>query len=62
MRKIIADHVAQDTDTYSEAILGKPPKAYCDWIQKSDSWGGAIELSVSDTSKHEIHYVLFLIL
>ncbi|KAK6631621.1 hypothetical protein RUM44_006150 [Polyplax serrata] len=46
MRKIIADHVAQDTDTYSEAILGKPPKAYCDWIQKSDSWGGAIELSI----------------
>lgn len=47
MRKIIADHVSQDIETYSEAILGKSPKAYCEWILKPDSWGGAIELSVS---------------
>lgn len=46
MRQIIAEVVSNDEDNYSEAILGKPNKDYCDWIQKPDSWGGAIELSV----------------
>ena len=46
MRKIIAEAVSSDPETYSEAILGKPNKDYCNWIQKSDSWGGAIELSI----------------
>lgn len=47
MRQLIAEHVTHDPETYSEAILGKPPKEYCEWILKPDSWGGAIELSVS---------------
>lgn len=46
MRKIIAECVAADPELYNEAILGKPNKDYCSWILKSDSWGGAIELSV----------------
>lgn len=46
MRKIIAEAVATETETYSEAILGKPNKDYCNWILKPDSWGGAIELSI----------------
>lgn len=46
MRKIIAEAVGSDPETYSEAILGKPNKDYCTWIQKTDSWGGAIELSI----------------
>ncbi|KAK3931134.1 Ubiquitin thioesterase OTU1 [Frankliniella fusca] len=46
MRKIIAEAVRSDPETYSEAILGKPNKDYCSWIQKPDSWGGAIELSI----------------
>ncbi|XP_049843017.1 ubiquitin thioesterase OTU1 [Schistocerca gregaria] len=46
MRQIIAEEVINDGDSYSEAILGKPPRAYCDWILRPDSWGGAIELSV----------------
>lgn len=46
MRKIIAEAVATETETYSEAILGKPNKDYCAWILKPDSWGGAIELSI----------------
>ena len=46
MRKQIAGVVARDPETYSEAILGKPNREYCEWIQRPDSWGGAIELSV----------------
>lgn len=46
MRKIIAECVAADPELYSEAMLGRPNKEYCDWIRKPDSWGGAIELSV----------------
>ncbi|XP_044726660.1 ubiquitin thioesterase OTU1 [Chrysoperla carnea] len=46
MREIIANVVQNDTDNYSEAILGKPPSEYCKWIKKSESWGGAIELAV----------------
>lgn len=46
MRKIIAEAVSTDTETYSEAMLGKPNKDYCSWILKPDSWGGAIELSI----------------
>ncbi|KAL0270875.1 UNVERIFIED_CONTAM: hypothetical protein PYX00_008148 [Menopon gallinae] len=46
MRQLIAEHVAQDTETYSEAILGKSTDEYCKWIMKPDSWGGAIELSI----------------
>lgn len=46
MREIIAHAVASDQDEYSEAILGRPNSEYCDWILRSDSWGGAIELSI----------------
>lgn len=35
-----------DPSSYCEAFLGKPNKEYCEWIQKPNSWGGAIELSV----------------
>ncbi|XP_066591570.1 ubiquitin thioesterase Otu1 [Prorops nasuta] len=46
MREIIASAVSAEPDVYNEAILGKPNKDYCQWILKSDSWGGAIELSI----------------
>ncbi|XP_022197910.2 ubiquitin thioesterase OTU1 [Nilaparvata lugens] len=46
MREIIAKSVADDPENYSEAILGKPNRDYCNWILKPDSWGGAIELAV----------------
>ncbi|CAH1405302.1 unnamed protein product [Nezara viridula] len=46
MRQIIAEQVASNEDQYSEAILGKPNKDYCQWILKPESWGGAIELAV----------------
>ncbi|KAL1916999.1 uncharacterized protein VTP21DRAFT_5197 [Calcarisporiella thermophila] len=45
LRKLVADCIRKDTDTYSEAFLGKPVEEYCNWIMK-ESWGGAIELSI----------------
>lgn len=46
MRDLIAEHVSNDKETYNEAFLGKPNQEYCDWIRKSSSWGGAIEISI----------------
>lgn len=46
MRQIIATTVAKDLETYSPAYLGKTNEEYCEWILKSESWGGAIEVSI----------------
>lgn len=46
MRQIIAQHVANDKESYNEAMLGKTNKDYCAWIQKPETWGGAIEVSI----------------
>ena len=45
-RKIIAEAVAGNPDTYTEGFLGKPNGEYCAWIQDSQRWGGGIELSI----------------
>ncbi|XP_017467721.1 PREDICTED: ubiquitin thioesterase OTU1 [Rhagoletis zephyria] len=46
MRHIIAQEVAADPQAYSDAVLGKSNAEYCAWIQRPDSWGGAIEVSI----------------
>ncbi|XP_055966543.1 ubiquitin thioesterase OTU1 [Sorex fumeus] len=46
MRRLIAQTVASDPDAYSEAILGKSNREYCDWIRRDDTWGGAIEIAI----------------
>ncbi|EDV96303.1 ubiquitin thioesterase OTU1 [Drosophila grimshawi] len=46
MRHIIATEVAADPQSYNDAVLGKSNAEYCAWIQKADSWGGAIEVSI----------------
>lgn len=46
MRQLIAAEVEKDQETFNEAVLGRPNKEYCEWIQKPDSWGGAIEISI----------------
>lgn len=46
MRKIIATQVAEDPVSYNDAVLGKPNAEYCEWIQRSESWGGAIEVAI----------------
>ncbi|XP_067645271.1 ubiquitin thioesterase Otu1 [Eurosta solidaginis] len=46
MRHIIATEVAADPQEYNDAVLGKSNAEYCAWIQKPDSWGGAIEIAI----------------
>ncbi|XP_030372113.1 ubiquitin thioesterase OTU1 [Scaptodrosophila lebanonensis] len=46
MRHIIAQEVSADPQQYNDAVLGKSNSDYCAWIQKPDSWGGAIEVSI----------------
>ncbi|XP_013911081.1 PREDICTED: ubiquitin thioesterase OTU1 isoform X1 [Thamnophis sirtalis] len=46
MRNLIAQIVASDLESYSEAVLGKSNQEYCDWIRREDTWGGAIEVSI----------------
>ena len=46
LRKVIADEILKNQLIYSSAILGKDPKSYCEWILRSNSWGGAIELAI----------------
>lgn len=46
LRSIVASAIRDDPSTYSAAILGKDPAAYCRWIQSDDAWGGAIEIGI----------------
>ncbi|KAJ5930737.1 hypothetical protein N7466_006230 [Penicillium verhagenii] len=46
LRSIVAGSIQSNPTEYSAAILGKKPDEYCQWIQHSDSWGGAIELKI----------------
>ncbi|WVW84901.1 hypothetical protein I302_106937 [Kwoniella bestiolae CBS 10118] len=50
LRKVVADAIRDDPFTYSDVMLGQPADQYISKIQRSDTWGGAIELSIF--SKH----------
>ncbi|KAK8858770.1 hypothetical protein IAR55_002999 [Kwoniella newhampshirensis] len=50
LRKVVADAIRDDPFTYSDVMLGQPRDEYINRIVKSDTWGGAIELSIF--SKH----------
>ncbi|KNC98445.1 ubiquitin-specific protease OTU1 [Spizellomyces punctatus DAOM BR117] len=55
LRKIVADTIVNDPINYNEAILGRNPLAYREWILQPNSWGGAIELAIfSDHFQVEI--------
>jgi OTU-like cysteine protease len=59
MRQIIKDAVLAAPDIFSEAILGQPPQQYCEWILKSDKWGGEIEIFILSTHfKVEVSFIL----
>lgn len=45
-RSVVAETILSKPDDYSEAILGRPIHDYAKWIQKTDTWGGAIELQI----------------
>ncbi|KAF2148857.1 OTU-domain-containing protein [Myriangium duriaei CBS 260.36] len=46
LRSMVAQRIQADPTTFSPAVLDKPPDDYCEWIQRPDSWGGGIELSI----------------
>ena len=55
LRRIIVDHIRDNPEKYSEAILGSSPERYCARMLRPDSWGGAIELGIiSETFGLEI--------
>ncbi|KAK7205727.1 hypothetical protein BZA70DRAFT_276901 [Myxozyma melibiosi] len=49
LRTLVATAIRADPEQYSDAVLGKPREQYCEWIQRPQSWGGAIELAVLAT-------------
>ncbi|KAF2760856.1 ubiquitin thioesterase OTU1 [Pseudovirgaria hyperparasitica] len=46
LRSAVAQGIQANPDLYSAAVLQKSPDEYCKWIQREDSWGGAIELGI----------------
>ncbi|CAO3611803.1 unnamed protein product [Mucor hiemalis] len=46
LRQIIVDVIEADPVNYSDVTLGQPRIKYMEWIQKPNSWGGAIELAI----------------
>jgi len=46
LRHIVAETIQGNPATYDEVVLGRPIDKYCEWIEKSESWGGAIELGI----------------
>ncbi|ETW86088.1 cysteine protease C88, partial [Heterobasidion irregulare TC 32-1] len=49
IRKIVADAIRNDPDTWSDAILGRPRADYISAILSPNTWGGAIELTILAT-------------
>eukprot|EP00916_Digyalum_oweni_P024955 GHVL01041182.1.p1 GENE.GHVL01041182.1~~GHVL01041182.1.p1 ORF type:complete len:282 (+),score=72.18 GHVL01041182.1:25-870(+) len=48
VRRVAASEIIANP-LYDEAILGRSPSEYCEWITKPDSWGGYVELVVLST-------------
>lgn len=46
MRDLVAVEISNNPELYNEAVLETKPDDYCDWIRRSDTWGGGIELSI----------------
>lgn len=46
LRSVVAQTIQSQPDLYTEGMLEKKPVDYCRWIQREDSWGGGIELSI----------------
>lgn len=46
LRSIVAQTIQAQPDFYTEGMLERKPDDYCAWIQREDSWGGGIELSI----------------
>ena len=53
-RRVIAEAVAADPDTYTEGFLEKTNEEYCAWILNKQHWGGGIELSILATCAAQV--------
>ncbi|KAK0610512.1 hypothetical protein B0T17DRAFT_593655 [Bombardia bombarda] len=55
LRRQVAEYILEHPEKYSKVILGAEPSLYVSRIRESDTWGGAIELSIlSDIYSVEI--------
>lgn len=55
LRQQITEYILQHPEQYTKAILGDEPARYAARMRQSDTWGGAIELSIlSDIYNIEI--------
>ncbi|KAJ1732823.1 ubiquitin-specific protease otu1 [Coemansia biformis] len=52
LRALVSEAIAANPDTYSEAVLEKPVREYCEWITKPSSWGGGIEMAIISEMFH----------
>ncbi|WPG97320.1 OTU-domain-containing protein [Acrodontium crateriforme] len=46
LRSVVAQTIQANPELYTRGLLEKEPSEYCRWIQRVDSWGGGIELSI----------------
>ncbi|KAF2096362.1 OTU-like cysteine protease [Rhizodiscina lignyota] len=46
LRAMVAQGIQTNPELYNAAVLQKAPDAYCEWIQREDSWGGGIEIGL----------------
>lgn len=58
LRELCSREILGDKSKYNEAILGKRPQDYSNWILRKDSWGGGIEISILSSAMNVGIYVL----
>lgn len=46
LRQIVAKHIMNNQEEFSEAALGRPHADYAAWMLSDHAWGGPIELSI----------------
>ncbi len=46
LRELVSSEIKNNNQLYNKAVLECEPSEYCDWIMRSDTWGGGIELSI----------------
>lgn len=46
LRSVVASTIQSQPEFYTAGMLERKPDDYCAWIQREDSWGGGIELSI----------------
>lgn len=55
LRQLVASAIANDPESFSSAILGRPREEYIHWITTPTSWGGYVELAIlAQQLRHEV--------